>query len=105
MRKEVPEIGWGDFQFLKTGANEVLGICYEWLDNAVLLLHNLSGKPCEVKFALHGERNEERYLINLLADEHSRADKSGKHCVLLEGYGYRWYRVGNLNYIQNRRDA
>jgi hypothetical protein len=24
---------------------------------------------------------------------------SGKHRILLEGYGYRWYRTGDLAYL------
>jgi maltose alpha-D-glucosyltransferase/alpha-amylase len=30
------------------------------------------------------------------------ADASGKHCLLLEPYGYRWFRVGGLDYILKR---
>src|SRR5579883_62910 len=103
MRKEVPEIGWGDFQIIKTGTKEVLGICYEWLDNFVLALHNLSSSPREIRFKVDTGR-EDCWLINLLADEHSRVDESGLHCVLLEAYGYRWYRVGNLRNVQERRE-
>jgi hypothetical protein len=32
-------------------------------------------------------------LVNLLSGENSSADASGKHCLLLEPYGYRWFRV------------
>ena len=28
----------------------------------------------------------------------------GKHTLLLEGYGYRWYRVGGLDYLLKRSD-
>src|SRR5438128_8024738 len=31
-----------------------------------------------------------------LAEDHSRADSRGRHHILLEPYGYRWYRVGGL---------
>jgi maltose alpha-D-glucosyltransferase / alpha-amylase len=40
----------------------------------------------------------------LLAENHSRADDRGKHTLMLEGYGYRWYRVGGLDYLLKRSD-
>jgi maltose alpha-D-glucosyltransferase/alpha-amylase len=103
MRKEVPEIGWGDFTFVRTGTSEVFGICYEWLDNYVLILHNLSPSPREIRFRVETE-TEHRWLINLLGEDHSQADDRGLHCVLLEAYGYRWYRVGSLKNVQERRE-
>jgi maltose alpha-D-glucosyltransferase/alpha-amylase len=41
-------------------------------------------------------------LANLLSNEHSRADGRGRHTVELEGYGYRWFLVGGLDYILRR---
>ena len=43
-------------------------------------------------------------LINLLGTEHSHAGDNGKHRVCLEGYGYRWYRVGGLDYLLKRTE-
>ena len=34
----------------------------------------------------------------------SRAAENGKHKVCLEGYGYRWYRVGGLDYLLKRSE-
>ena len=48
MRKEVPEIGWGDFRFISTGTQTVLAMEYEWSNNAVLCVHNLEGAPREI---------------------------------------------------------
>jgi maltose alpha-D-glucosyltransferase/alpha-amylase len=48
MRKEVPEIGWGDFEVLETDDPAVLGIRYDWRNNSVLFLHNLAHDPREV---------------------------------------------------------
>ncbi len=49
MRKEVPEIGWGDFPFVSTGTPNVLAMRYEWRNNSVLCVHNLSAEPHEVR--------------------------------------------------------
>src|SRR5262249_25287449 len=104
MRKEVPEVGWGQFKALNTGDHAVLGLRYDWKNNSVLFLHNFAGDPREVEFStgLKGEDNE--LLINLLRADHSRARENGKHCVCLEPYGYRWYRVGGLDYLLKRSE-
>jgi maltose alpha-D-glucosyltransferase/alpha-amylase len=101
MRKEVPEIGWGDFEVLNTGDDAVLGLRYDWRNNSVLFLHNLAGDPREVEFSV-GLKDGGDLLVNLLSTEHSRAQKNGRHVVSLEGYGYRWYRVGGLDYLLRR---
>jgi maltose alpha-D-glucosyltransferase / alpha-amylase len=41
-------------------------------------------------------------LINLLVGEHSDAGPDGKHKIVLDGYGYYWYRVGSLRHILKR---
>ncbi|MCU1291176.1 MAG: Trehalose synthase [Bryobacterales bacterium] len=106
MRKEVPEIGWGDFTVLRTSSAAVLSLRYDWRNNAVVVVHNLEGIPREARFDPAPESGGgDQYLVNLLSDEHSRAEKSGMHCILLEPYGYRWYRLGSMNYVQNRTDA
>ena len=43
-----------------------------------------------------------RLLANLLSEDHSEADGRGQHRVELEGYGYRWFRIGGLDYILQR---
>ncbi len=83
MRKEVPEIGWGDWQVLGTCSPHVLAIRYEWRGNAVVAVHNVDAKPHTIR---PGAK-----LVNLLSDDHSDG-----HKITIEGYGYRWYRVGGL---------
>ena len=43
-------------------------------------------------------------LINLLTADHSEVGDKGKHCVLVEPYGYRWYRAGGLDYLLKRTE-
>jgi maltose alpha-D-glucosyltransferase/alpha-amylase len=106
MRKEVPEIGWGDFSFLPTRTPGVLVMEYTWRNNSVLCIHNLAGEPREVRFRLTRRSADDRVLlINLLAGDHSKADESGRHCIEIEPYGYRWYRVGGLDYLLRRSDV
>jgi maltose alpha-D-glucosyltransferase / alpha-amylase len=69
-----------------------------------LFVHNLGDKPREIAFSagLPGEAGD--LLINLLSENHSRADQRGRHTLLMEAYGYRWYRVGGLDYLLKRSD-
>jgi len=103
MRKEVPEIGWGDFSIIPTRKPEVLAIRYDWRNNSVLFVHNLSAVPTEVEFGPSAKIDGQ--LVNLLASDHSTPDASGKHCILLEPYGYRWFRIGGLDYLLKRTET
>jgi len=102
MRKEVPEIGWGDFSFIATGQREILAMRYSWRNNAVLFLHNLSSEPREVRFLLKEDTEKECMLANLLSNDHSQPEANNQYCVVLEPYGYRWYRVCGLDYLLKR---
>jgi maltose alpha-D-glucosyltransferase/alpha-amylase len=99
MRKEVLEVSWGDFEVLPLDDNAILMVRYTWRGNAVMFLHNLSDAPCEAAFALADP------LTNLLSDDHSPPDDHGKHRILLEPYGYRWFRQGGLGYILKRKEV
>jgi maltose alpha-D-glucosyltransferase/alpha-amylase len=105
MRKEVPEIGWGNFSFVATHAPQVLAMKYEWKNNAVVCLHNLSAEPREVRFSLGGDGEHPSLLVNLLTEAHSHPEENNRHCILIEAYGYRWFRVGGLDYLLRRKDS
>ena len=102
MRKETPEVSWGDFEILPSGRPDVLMLLYRWRNSAVLTLHNLSGDPLELRFRLPDADENAKPLINLISDDHSRPDKAGHHTVLMEPYGYRWFRPGGLGYLRHR---
>jgi maltose alpha-D-glucosyltransferase/alpha-amylase len=107
MRKEIPEVGWGDFAVIPSRHPCILIMRYDWRNNWVLFVHNFDSKPREITFAvgLEGEHaHHGDLLVNLLSEDHSRADKKGKHRVLMEPFGYRWYRVGGLDYLLRRSD-
>ncbi|MGO7789973.1 alpha-amylase family protein [Rhizobium ruizarguesonis] len=103
MRKEAPEIGWGDFSVIDTGDDGVLALRYDWRGNSVLILHNLHVQPAEVTFDPDiGE--DGRQLIDIADGASSKADEKGFHTVMLDAYGYRWYRVGGLDYLLRRKE-
>ncbi len=98
MRKECPQIAWGDFAVLDT-QREVLAIRYDWQDTAVLALHNLSEKPASVR--LRSKDAGDDRLVSLLDDAHATA-RRGVHAIELDGHAYRWFRVGGLDDILRR---
>jgi maltose alpha-D-glucosyltransferase/alpha-amylase len=105
MRKETPEIGWGDFSFVSSRAADILIMRYEWRDNSVICVHNLSPLPREVSFPVGTGQEQACSLINLLSDDHSQPTAGRTHRILLEPYGYRWYRVCGLDYLLRRSPA
>jgi maltose alpha-D-glucosyltransferase/alpha-amylase len=104
MRKEVPEVGWGDFTIIGARDPAILIMRYDWRNNSVLFVHNLDEKPHEISFASGVPGDTGRLLVNLLSEDHSRANAGGRHKLLIEAYGYRWYRVGGLDYLLKRSD-
>jgi maltose alpha-D-glucosyltransferase/alpha-amylase len=105
MRKEVPEVGWGDFKVISVRDPAIFVIRYDWRNNSVLFVHNLDEKPREISFAVGLAGDTSNLLVNLLTEDHSRASARGRHRLLMEGYGYRWYRVGGLDYLLKRSDV
>ena len=105
MRKEVPEIGWGRFFVLPCDNPAILLLRYEWRNNAVLFVHNLDDEPIELSFPAQASHGRSGLLVNLLSEDHSAAGTDGKHCLQIERYGYRWFRVGGLDYLLQRSEV
>jgi len=105
MRKELPEIGWGEVEILDTGDDAVLGVRYDWRNNSALFLHNFAGDPHEIEFSAGLKDAAGKVLVNVLSADHSHVQKNGKHIVSLEGHGYHWYRVGGLDDLLKRTNV
>jgi len=104
MRKEVPEVGWGNFAVIRSRDAAILIMRYDWRNNSVLFVHNFDAKPHEIVFEVGLEGETPGLLMNLLAEDHSHAGEDGKHRLVIEAYGYRWYRVGGLDYLLRRSE-
>ena len=103
LRKECPEIGWGEWELVKTKAPGVLGLRYDWKGTALLVLHNFTAKPKEARLRLEDERGD--VLTNLRQNNESHPDQDGQHRIALEAYGYRWFRIGALDHLLSRRKS
>jgi maltose alpha-D-glucosyltransferase/alpha-amylase len=58
----------------------------------MVTLHNFSDRRQTVRLDLRTPDGDR--LVDVHGDHHSRAEASGAHRLDLEGYGYRWFRVG-----------
>jgi maltose alpha-D-glucosyltransferase/alpha-amylase len=90
-RRGAPEFGWGDFRLIEVDAPEVMAHRCDWRGNAVLALHNLSRKPCEVTLRLGPQQAKE--LTDILADRQYPGLDAEERRIPLSGYGYRWLRL------------
>jgi maltose alpha-D-glucosyltransferase/alpha-amylase len=97
LRKECPEIGWGKWQIIDTDNNQVLCMCYSWKGRSLIVLHNFSEKPYEI--ILTSKQVGEERPIDLMANVESVVDEKGRHTIIMDAYGYRWFRAGNLDHL------
>jgi len=104
LRQETPEIGYGEFAIVEA-PEDVLALRYDWRGASVLVIHNFSDASREVAFGKDATGGERRTLIDLLDGDHNRADAKGRHTIVLEPYGYRWYRVGAVDEALERSEA
>jgi maltose alpha-D-glucosyltransferase / alpha-amylase len=91
-RRECPEISWGQFTLLETGAQEVLALRYDWRNTSLVTAHNFAARRRKARLQVGGPGG--KVLVSVFDDRHSRGDGPGVHEVQLEPYGYRWFRVG-----------
>ena len=102
VRKECPEISWGNFVVLRTNVPEVLAIRYDWRDTSLITLHNFSNAKQTVK--VKADSRNDGVLVEVFDGHHSKAQNDGLHRVALDGYAWRWYRVGGADNALERSD-
>jgi maltose alpha-D-glucosyltransferase/alpha-amylase len=89
-RKECPEFGWGEVQFLETDHPSVLAHTCTWRGNTVAAVHNFSRGACAVHVKWPKEFQELQHLFGRTV----HSPLPGSAAVLdLDGYDYRWLRV------------
>lgn len=91
LRRECPEIGWGTWELLDTGSENVLAIRYDWQGRSLLMVHNFSAEPksCTLK----PSQKTKGFARNLLSNKAEQLDRQGSITIPLAGYGYSWYRL------------
>jgi maltose alpha-D-glucosyltransferase/alpha-amylase len=95
MRKECPEISWGDYSVLRTSAAEVLALRFDWRRTSLVTLHNFADRTRRVAFKVGCPHDE--VLVSVFDGAETRADAERTHHLTLKPYDWRWLRVGALD--------
>lgn len=103
LRQECTEIGWGEWWILDTGNPSVLGMYYRWQNSSLITLHNFQEKALEI--SLDVKTKKESKLIDLMKIDENVADEQGIHRIRIAGYGYRWFRAGDLSHLFQKKDT
>jgi maltose alpha-D-glucosyltransferase / alpha-amylase len=101
MRKECPEISWGDFEVMSTSASEVLALRYDWRGASLVTVHNFAARRVQAAFDLKRPGGELLVdVFNANGDSHGR---DGRHELSLDAHSWRWFRVGSPDNALHRR--
>jgi maltose alpha-D-glucosyltransferase / alpha-amylase len=90
MRRECPEISWGDWRILDPDTPGVLVMRYDWRGHTLITVHNFTASSRVAH--LDASAAAAPFLADLLWTNDSQADESGRHHIQLEPYAYRWFR-------------
>jgi maltose alpha-D-glucosyltransferase/alpha-amylase len=89
-RKECPEFGWGDVQFLETDHPTVMAHACSWQGSTVVAVHNFSRAACSVKVKWPKNTGE---LLHLFGRGVHEPLPGSSPVIDLDGYDYRWMKV------------
>jgi maltose alpha-D-glucosyltransferase/alpha-amylase len=92
MRRESPEIGWGDWRLLDASDEHVLAMHYHWKKRRMLVVHNFASEAHDVH--LNDIDAGGQPLLDVLSGENVTASTHSRYNVQMPAYGYRWFRVG-----------
>lgn len=91
LRKETPEIGWGEWTVLDTEARGPVVIRYDWQGATLVTVHNLGADSATIGLDLSDIAwNAAR---DLLSGEVVAPTGDGRLDLEVERYGYRWLRL------------
>jgi maltose alpha-D-glucosyltransferase / alpha-amylase len=94
VRRECPELGWGQWRTLRLNDPRVLAIEACWRDGRVVTLHNLSAEPATVHLPgdlaerTQAKTKEVRQVLGDAEPPYSTGQE-----IALSGYGFRWLRL------------
>lgn len=93
-RRAMPEIAFGAWAVLPLPEAAVLGLCYDWEERTVVILHNLGAEPCVVSPRLQCPSGAAwARLVDLFGAEDVVVGKDGACTVELPAHGQRWFRA------------
>lgn len=93
-RKETPEFGCGEPRILETGDDAVLAHRCDWRGRTAVAVHNLSDQERTIRLDL-GDRGAGP-IREKLGNREYDAPTGEPLDVTLDGYGFRWFRIGGM---------
>ena len=87
-RKTCPEFGFGKWEVVDSGTEDVMEIRYTYQGKTLVTLHNFSMKPKQVKLS-----SSPKNLVDILNSNCNIATQNGNATINLNGYGYKWFRI------------
>ncbi|RJL35997.1 alpha-amylase family protein [Bailinhaonella thermotolerans] len=102
--RECPELAWGDYQVLDSGADPVLAVRADADGGCVVALHNLGDAETEVTLTLDG-LDDGRELTDLLTDGTTPVGADGRVTFRLPPYGCRWLRATPRHHVPSGHPA
>ncbi len=93
VRQSCPEVGWGEWRAVPSANEAIFALRLSWEGNTIITVHNFSDQPCSACLSL--DPAEMRQLTGLFGNRvYPEIDAVGGGSIELDGYGYRWFRVG-----------
>ncbi|MDQ3656629.1 MAG: alpha-amylase family protein [Chloroflexota bacterium] len=93
-RRECSEIGTGAWSVMQTGNDAVLALRHDIADSAIVILNNLGRKRCTISLDL--TPGEVSSITDLFSDRDYEPIDLDTPRVRMEGFGYRWMRIGGI---------
>ena len=92
----------GDFVAFMQHARFRMRIIRDWRDTSLVTLHNFTSARHNLRVNVESPRDA--LLVDVFDGSRSRAQSDGAHRLHLDGYGWRWLRVGSGDNALERSD-
>ncbi len=90
LRKQSPEIAYGDWTIIDSGFENVLALIYKWRGKTLITIHNFGKEDRKLKLKL----NETHGSVLVEQRDNQRISlTNGVAEISLKGYDYRWLRM------------
>jgi maltose alpha-D-glucosyltransferase / alpha-amylase len=94
-RRQCPQIGYGEWEILKTNVENVFCIYSKWMQDSIITIHNFSKNEKEVELIKTDIKFDS--FSEVFSDSDYHKVSSPKEKIILKGYGYRWFKLYNAN--------
>jgi maltose alpha-D-glucosyltransferase/alpha-amylase len=91
VRRESPELGWGEWRTLDVDDPHVLVIETRWRDDRTVTLHNLSAEPAKVRLPDDADAPDQGRRMHQTLGDTDPPYSPGQE-ISLGRYGFRWLR-------------